>query len=172
MSCNTANQIKITVIKNGKHYDLAERYPTPLAPPPIFLDNEEDDIPVILEKNENYDAVCDLLNYFNVECDGLEDYRYVRVYPKPSKDGVNTTDVYSFNNATSLIPNSQNTSLTSVAFSSTDMSSTKVNSSDDIEILLDEEEDFDANFDKYLQEMLDEAFDEIGYSSNNSVKKM
>ena len=52
------------------------------------------------------------------------------------------------------------------------MSSTKVNSSDDIEILLDEEEDFDANFDKYLQEMLDEAFDEIGYSSNNSVKKM
>lgn len=172
MSCNTANQIKITVIKNGKHYDLAERYPTPLAPPPIFLDNEDDDIPVILEKNENYDAVCDFLNFFGVEVEGLEEYKYVRKYKDSSNNSENTSDTTAVSvasaNALSVVPNAQ----TTVVSSSIDISATKVNSSDDIEILLDEEEDFDANFDKYLQEMLDEAFDEIGYSSNNSVKKM
>jgi len=171
MSCDSSNQIVIKVIKNGKHYDLIERYPTPLAAPRVHSLKKEDDS-YVLEKNEHYDAVCDFLNFFGVEVDGLEEYKYVRKYKDSSNNSENTTDTTAVSvasaNALSVVPNAQTTALSS----SIDISATKVNSSDDIEILLDEEEDFDANFDKYLQEMLDEAFDEIGYSSNNSVKKM
>lgn len=48
----------------------------------------------------------------------------------------------------------------------------EVNDDDDIEILLDEKEDFEANFDRYLMEMLDEEFGKIDVTPNNSVKKM
>lgn len=124
MSCNSANQIKIKAIKNGKHYDLAERYPTPQAAP-APRDTRR------LTENEHYEAVADFLNYFGVECNNLEEYRYVESYLEP-----------------------------------------EVNDDDDIEILLDEKEDFEANFDRYLMEMLDEEFEKIDVTPNNSVKKM
>ena len=174
MSCNSNNQIVIKVIKNGKHYDLAETYPTPLAGPCFVHDDEEGDF--TLEKNEHYDAVCDFLEFFGVEVEGLEDYKYVRKYKDSSNSSVNTTDTKSVSVAEStslsVLPNAQNTHSISVVSTPLKSSASNVNSSDDIEILLDEEEDFEANFDRYLKEMLEEEFGKIDVIPNNSVKKM
>ena len=111
-----------------------------------------------------------------MEVEGLEEYKYVRKYKDSSNSSVNTTDTKSVSVAEStslsVLPNAQNTHSISVVSTPLKSSASNVNSSDDIEILLDEEEDFEANFDRYLKEMLEEEFGKIDVIPNNSVKKM
>ena len=116
LNVSAANQIVVNVVKKEKLHSVGELIHTildnpPLAPPP------HDDVD--LQENEHYQAVSDFLNYLGVECDGLEEYRYVDEY------------------------------------------SDYVENDDDIEVLLDDEEDFQVNFDRHMNDLLDEMFAEI-----------